>query len=530
MTKKELLKTFLMHNAQRNIVYTVYGQSKKLPDEYQEVEYLESTGTQWIDTGYIPNQSTKFSIKNAILFDSTSSKLAGHGLGSGYGNNRCVIGTSGQGSNIVYYGIYSGNYEGLNTTFQYEKDVPFIATIDLSKPSYSFNGIEKTVTATPSTTTGAIYLFVRNQTPYLRDMVNPQRLYWAKMEENNTLVRNFIPCYRKADNVAGMYDLVNGQFYTNQGTGSFIVGNDVPSTIVSIKPPISFDEKKLGKNLFIIEPQSVSSTTYVNICPNIQVKARYGASNVNIAKSGNIYNFTRTSSASLLLDGKLINCKPNTKYTMSFTCISNSGGTVHFSGVYNLQNAINQPKTITFTTNSSGEYEFTYFLFLTNVNQECQIKDIQLEEGSTATAYEPYIGDLRGTGEVKDILETSGTLTRKFAEVNLGSLEWRWNGNNDFYSTTINTIIKPAGKVLCAKYQSVMGWGTDKAIFVGTSGAIGITDSSYTDDSTFKTAMQGVKLIYELATPTETTFTPLELTSGLTVVDSNGTTPEYTEN
>ena len=39
------------------------------------------------------------------------------------------------------------------------------------------------------------------------------------------MVRDLIPCYRKVDNVAGMYDLVNDVFYTNEGTGEFIIGN-----------------------------------------------------------------------------------------------------------------------------------------------------------------------------------------------------------------------------------------------------------------------------------------------------------------
>jgi hypothetical protein len=38
---------------------------------------------------------------------------------------------------------------------------------------------------------------------------------------------HLIPCYRKADNVAGMYDLFSGEFYTNAGTGEFIIGPDV---------------------------------------------------------------------------------------------------------------------------------------------------------------------------------------------------------------------------------------------------------------------------------------------------------------
>ena len=39
----------------------------RLPNEYQELEYIESTGTQYIDTNYIINANTV--IKNAYMFN-----------------------------------------------------------------------------------------------------------------------------------------------------------------------------------------------------------------------------------------------------------------------------------------------------------------------------------------------------------------------------------------------------------------------------------------------------------------------------
>lgn len=45
--------------------YMMYAPKKKgrLPSEYQEVEYIESTGTQYIDTGLTPNGNYSFDIK-----------------------------------------------------------------------------------------------------------------------------------------------------------------------------------------------------------------------------------------------------------------------------------------------------------------------------------------------------------------------------------------------------------------------------------------------------------------------------------
>ena len=53
------------------------------------------------------------------------------------------------------------------------------------------------------------------------------RVYNLCVKNNDTLLGNFIPCYRKSDNEIGMFDTVSQTFYTNQGTGTFLKGDDV---------------------------------------------------------------------------------------------------------------------------------------------------------------------------------------------------------------------------------------------------------------------------------------------------------------
>jgi hypothetical protein len=47
------------------------------------------------------------------------------------------------------------------------------------------------------------------------------KLWYFKISESWTLVRDFVPCYRKSDSVIWMYDLVGKQFYTNAGSWTF---------------------------------------------------------------------------------------------------------------------------------------------------------------------------------------------------------------------------------------------------------------------------------------------------------------------
>ena len=53
------------------------------------------------------------------------------------------------------------------------------------------------------------------------------KVYRLKLYENDSLVREYVPCYRESDNEIGLYELVNKVFYPNNGAGSFNKGSDV---------------------------------------------------------------------------------------------------------------------------------------------------------------------------------------------------------------------------------------------------------------------------------------------------------------
>ena len=100
--------------------------------------------------------------------------------------------------------------------------------IRFNKTSCVINNVNKgNFNATNNFTTNNMTIFKAATAPSQYYDCNI-RIYYCKIWDNNILFRNFIPCYRKSDNVAGLYDLVNGVFYTNAGTGTFIKGNDIP--------------------------------------------------------------------------------------------------------------------------------------------------------------------------------------------------------------------------------------------------------------------------------------------------------------
>ena len=72
------------------------------------------------------------------------------------------------------------------------------------------------------------YLFTFNSTGSAsKTKAQDIRIYKYSVEYDGDLIQNLIPCYRKSDNEPGMYDTVSKTFFTNSGTGTFLVGNDV---------------------------------------------------------------------------------------------------------------------------------------------------------------------------------------------------------------------------------------------------------------------------------------------------------------
>lgn len=124
---------------------------------------------------------------------------------------------------------------------------------------------------------------------------------------------------------------------------------------------------------------------------------------------------------------------------------------------------------------------------------------------------------------------------KRVGVVDLGTLVWALHGSvaNEFYAN-VNSIGTALGiNLLTSQYSVVAGsWNVpDKCVSILKSentNYLIIKDSAYSTATAFKTAMSGVMLYYELATPVEYILDqPLNLN---TIVDVNGTESIYPEN
>lgn len=193
-----------------------------LPKEYMQLEYLEFTGTQWIDTRVTPILSDEIEFECIIKKHSTTQWAI---FGSGTGN--ILWGFVGSSFLVNAFGGFYKYFESgiARMTSNIPQSTDNLNIINCKNDGYFYvNGVQYFQTP---------YAFndVALDTPlYIGTRGNLKMTFtgvigkFKLMNKNGKLKLNLIPALRIADSKPGMYDLVSGQFFTNQGTGEFSYG------------------------------------------------------------------------------------------------------------------------------------------------------------------------------------------------------------------------------------------------------------------------------------------------------------------
>ena len=213
----ELDKNYRIHEDGR-----IEENESLLPTEYQQVEYLESTGTQWIDTKVVSSEQiqTNFEFEYTHINSSYNRIFGSAGtVGSQYGvradrtNQGYFYGELPNGFITTLYSVMLETGKRYKIRFN-ENHVYYINDI-----SVKLNRISNSIGWQN------IYLFSHNGINQPSNI----KLYSCVMFDNENEIRKFIPCYstttvtnvdgnQVSSNTKGMYDLVEGKFYTNQNT------------------------------------------------------------------------------------------------------------------------------------------------------------------------------------------------------------------------------------------------------------------------------------------------------------------------
>ena len=222
----------------------------KLPDGYTQLEYIESTGEQYIDTGYILNQDSAIELDATIVGENRKA-VCGSRSSATSNNFSIFMGDRGSG-NQIGADFYNYNDNRFYYTFTENERIK----IYVSKEKVLFNSTQYNISSySDFETPGNCYVFsyYNKLDSYFNTSM---KCYGFKIWQGGTLKRNFIPCKCTAtvtnvdgtpcpSGTIGLYDLVNNEFYTNKGTGIFTAGNEIYADY------IDYETQKVYRNVIV---------------------------------------------------------------------------------------------------------------------------------------------------------------------------------------------------------------------------------------------------------------------------------------
>lgn len=188
---------------------------------YIKLDYIESSGTQYLLTNFFPNQDTRIVCTATMVNVSETSETNGgilYGSGDSHNSKAFEFFTAQNKYEIDYDGQY--NFSTKNATIN--EKIIVDQNKNITTLTYGDGTIETVIFNSASFTCPYdLMIFGLHRATIYRGIT---RIHDFKIYSNDLLIKSLIPAKRKKDGVLGMYDEINGIFLTNKGTGEFIAG------------------------------------------------------------------------------------------------------------------------------------------------------------------------------------------------------------------------------------------------------------------------------------------------------------------
>lgn len=195
------------------------GATGRLPAGYQETEYIRSTSQNaYINTGLFIDSAYKIKGKCRVV-DAT--KVA-YFFGVRHGSS----------SSQVNFFLYSSTAYFCFVNHKGSASNVYLASTDGAWHEYEVDGTSINWDGTTSTAQGGItastqplFLFAQNYNGSPLSATGGSDMAETEIRDGSgNLKRQYVPCYRKSDNVAGMYDLADDTFNPSAGSVAFTAG------------------------------------------------------------------------------------------------------------------------------------------------------------------------------------------------------------------------------------------------------------------------------------------------------------------
>ena len=175
-----------------------------LPSGYKRLEYIKSSGTQYIDSGIQPTQNTRIDLKVSTT-QTGSHTIAGSDIswtGNGFG-----IGVG-----FAHYGTQTASINGMNDGSVHD--------ISLNKNVLSVDGEVKHTFSSQTFSVGYNLMLFANNRSGSKEELTEATWYSCKIYDNDTIIRDYIPCQTNTGEI-GLWDDANGQLISEQDSTSY---------------------------------------------------------------------------------------------------------------------------------------------------------------------------------------------------------------------------------------------------------------------------------------------------------------------
>lgn len=185
------------------------------PLDYRKLKWIESNGTQYIDTMFYPNNNTRVVMGIQLMLNlSSTSALFGARVSASEANYAFLYASSTGSMRSDYGSEYTQYFDYIGTKK---------TTIDKNKGTTRVNEVTQSYNVSSFSCPYSLCLFCINNAG-VKQWFTPMRLYYCKIYDDGTLVRDFVPAVWN-DGSIGLVDLLDNRLYTSSGEEEFKIGN-----------------------------------------------------------------------------------------------------------------------------------------------------------------------------------------------------------------------------------------------------------------------------------------------------------------
>lgn len=242
-----------------------------LPSGYTQLEYIQSSGTQYIDTKFKPNGNTRVLADCSLLGGTYPTAF---GAWTSASKDMVIVLALTANSARIYY---ASQEKDLSVSIMNRHILDFDAgtfRVDGTNiSSFAKNNFQ---------CSNSIYLFTFHGGETQGSFKTTARYYNCKIYDNGILARDFVPS-KNSSGAVGLYDLVNAQFYANAGTGTFTAG---PEVFYEPDAPTNFAASVSGQTVALSWDSSANAAGYRLKRDGVQIADQTGTTYTDTVPDG----------------------------------------------------------------------------------------------------------------------------------------------------------------------------------------------------------------------------------------------------